>query len=113
MSEMDEREFLVRQDGLLIGIAALALLSGMHFSPYFDPAFLLVRFFGPALFISTPLLLYYLTSLLLATTALILGGIPAALFERFTGRTRSDPTSLAVWLVGVGILAAPSMLSMG
>ena len=35
----DDREKLIRQDGLLIGIAGASLLSGMHFSPFFDPAF--------------------------------------------------------------------------
>jgi hypothetical protein len=108
--QMDERESLLRQDGLLIGIAGFALLSGMHFSPYFDPAFLLVRFFGPGFFISSPLLLYYFTSLLLATTALMLGGIPAAIFERVTGRTQSDATSLCIWLAGVGIIALPALV---
>lgn len=111
--QMDERESLLRQDGLLIGIAALALISGMHFSPYFDPAFLLVRFFAPAFFISTPLLLYYFTSLLLATTALIIAGIPAAIFERVTGRTQSDAKSLGVWLVGLGVIAFPAFAAMG
>jgi hypothetical protein len=108
--EMDDRESLLRQDGLLIGIAGLALLSGMHFSPYFDPAFLLVRFFGPSFFITSPLLLYYFTSLLLATTALMLGGIPAAIFERMTGRTESDAVSLCVWLGCVGVIALPALV---
>jgi hypothetical protein len=110
---MDEREAILRQDGLYIGIAVLALLSGMHFSPYFDPAFLLVRFFAPAFFVSSPLLLYYFTSLILATTALILGGIPAALFERTTGRTQSDATSLCIWMAGVGLIALPALFHMG
>lgn len=110
---MDDRETILRQDGLYIAIAALALLSGMHFSPYFDPAFLLVRFFAPAFFVSSPLLLFYFTSLILATTALLLGGVPAALFERATGRTQSDVTSLCIWMVAVAVIAIPALLHMG
>jgi len=110
---MDEREEILRHDGLFIGIAGLALLSGMHFSPYFDPAFLLVRFFAPAFFVSSPLLLFYFTSLILSTTALILGGIPAALFERWTGRTRSDTASLCLWMAGVGLIALPALFNIG
>jgi hypothetical protein len=113
MTEQVDREALLRQDGFLIGIAGLALLSGMHFSPYFDPAFLLVKFFGPAFFISTPVLLFYFTSLLLSTTALIVGGIPAAIFERVTGRTRSDAMSLGIWLLGVAIIAFPALARSG
>ncbi len=113
MTEQVDRETLLQQDGFLIGIAGLSLLSGMHFSPYFDPAFLLVKFFGPAFFVTTPLLLFYFTSLILSTTALIIGGIPAAIFERATGRTRSDAVSLGIWLVGVGIIAFPALVYSG
>ncbi len=104
---MEQREDLVRQDGLLVGIAGLSLLCGMHFSPYFDPAFLLVKFFGPAFFVGSPLILFYFTSLLVSVTALILAGVPAAIFERMTGRTRSDPVSLGIWLAGLVLLAIP------
>ena len=79
----DDRETLIRQDGLLIGIAGASLLSGMHFSPLFDPAFVLVKFLiAPAFFISSPLLLFYFTSLLVSVSCLIVAGVPAALYER-------------------------------
>jgi hypothetical protein len=110
---MDEREALLRQDGLLVGIAGLSLLCGMHFSPYFEPAFILVKFFGPAFFVGSPLVLFYFTSLLLSTTALIVAGVPAAIFERVTGRTRSDGISLGIWLVGLLALAFPALLAAG
>jgi len=113
MTGQVDRESLLRQDGFLVGIAGLSLVSGMHFSPYFDPAFLLVKFFGPAFFLSTPILLFYFTSLLVSTTALILGGIPAAIFERATGRTRSDAMSLGIWLAGVGVIAFPALVRSG
>jgi hypothetical protein len=111
MSTMDEREALLRQDGLLVGIAGLSLLCGMHFSPYFEPAFILVKFFGPAFFVGSTLILFYFTSLLLSVTALIVAGVPAAIFERATGRTRSDGISLGIWLAGLVALASPALFA--
>jgi hypothetical protein len=106
----DEREALLLQDGLLIGIAGASLLSGMHFSAYFDPAFILVKFLvAPAFFISSPLLLFYFTSLLVSVACLIVGGVPAALYERFSGRRTSDGASLGIWLAGVLALALPAV----
>lgn len=107
-----ERETLLRRDGLLIGIAALSLLNGMHFSPFFDYAAVYLGGFLTGLFISSPLLLFYFTSLLLSAATLLLAGIPAALFERFTGRKDSDGTSLGIWLGATAVLAAPSILGL-
>ena len=84
------------------------MLNGMHFSPWFDPVSILIRPFAPAFFITSPLLVFYFTSLFLSTATLIAGGIPAALFERFTGRTASDSTSRLIWMLSTGALAAPA-----
>lgn len=109
--DLDQREALLRRDGMLIGIAGLSLLNGMHFSPLFDPAFVLFRVFAPGFFVNSPLLLFYFTSLLLSAATLVVSGIPAALFERFTGRRESDMTSLAIWLATVGAIAVVSLLN--
>lgn len=105
----EERETLLRRDGFLIGIAALSLLNGMHFSPFFDLAAVYLGSFLAGLFISSPLLLFYFTSLLLSAATLLLAGIPAALFERFTGRKDSDNASLGIWLATTMALALPSI----
>jgi hypothetical protein len=109
--DLDQREALLKRDGMLIGIAAASLINGMHFSPFFDPAFLLLRAFAPGFLSSSPLLMFYFTSLLLSATALVLTGVPAALFERFTGRKDSDTISLAIWLVTGAALAAITLLN--
>jgi len=109
----DDREKLIRQDGLLIGIAGASLLSGMHFSPFFDPAFVLVKFLvAPAFFISSPLLLFYFTSLLVSVSCLIVAGVPAALYERARHPGTSSGTSLGIWLAGLLVLAAPVFFGM-
>jgi len=115
MSNLDHdsqeaRARLATQDGLVVGIAGFALLNGLHNSPFFDPAFVLIKPFAPAFFIGSNVLLFYFTSLMLSTLTVMLAGIPAALFERATGRTRSDSMSLGIWLVGVLLLTLPSFL---
>jgi hypothetical protein len=35
--------------------------------------------------------------------------VPAALYERFSGRGASDGTSLSIWLAGVLTLALPAV----
>lgn len=105
----DERAALLRRDGMLLAIALVSLLNGMHFSPYFDPVFVLMRPFAPAFFISSPILLFYLTSLTISIFVVVLAGVPAALFERATGRTRSDVVSLGIWLIGTIIIGLPGI----
>jgi hypothetical protein len=107
---MDERETALRQDGFLLGIATLGLVNGMHFSPLYDGAFVLLRPILATLFITSPVVQFYLSSLLLAVGSVLLAGIPAALFERLTGRKESDPTSLTIWLGGTALLALPAFL---
>jgi hypothetical protein len=109
--DLDQRAELLKRDGMLIGIAALSLLNGMHFSPLFDPAFLVFRAFAPGFFVNSPLLLFYFTSLLLSASTLILTGVPAALFERFTGRRESDAVSLGIWMGTAAILAIYTLLN--
>lgn len=111
MDDQDQRAAMMQKDGLLIGIAGLSLVCGMHFSPYFDPAFVLVSvLIAPGFFLTSKILLFYFTSLLVAIAALAIAGVPAAIFERATGRTESDMTSMLIWLVGCFILAVPALM---
>jgi hypothetical protein len=110
--ELDERSKLMRRDSFIVAIAGLSLVNGTHFSPLFDPAFLLFRNFAPAFFISSQVLVFYFTSLFLATFTLILAGVPAALFERFTGRKDSDVASLGIWLACLVPLTLPSLMAL-
>ncbi|WP_088343208.1 MULTISPECIES: hypothetical protein [Rhodomicrobium] len=109
--DVSRRSSLLKRDLLLVGIAASSLLNGIYLSPLFDPAFATLRQFAPGFFISAPLLLLYFTSLLLAAATLVVAGVPAALFERLTGRTHTDAASLGVWLAATALLAAPSLLA--
>ena len=109
---MDDRERLLKQDGYLIGIATASLVCGMHFSPWFD------LFAGPiaaimsGFYITSPLLLFYFASLVVSVGAVMLAGIPAAIYERRTGRAQSDATSLAIWLGCTLLLALPALANL-
>lgn len=92
-----------------IGIAFFGMINGM-FSPLrvfayvFSKMFMVVPLFG-----SESLILYF-SSLMLGTATVILGGIPAAIYERFSGvEEDSTEASLWIWLAGTAILAVPAM----
>ncbi|MCA0320248.1 MAG: hypothetical protein LCH88_19485 [Proteobacteria bacterium] len=106
---MEDREKLLKQDGYLIGIATLGLVNGMHVSPWFEPAFVLLRPLLASFYITSPVLQFYFASLVLAVTAVLVAGVPAAIFERVTGRTESDGRSLAVWLIALFVVSLPAL----
>ncbi len=106
----DDREDILRRDGLTIGIAGMSLLNGMHFSAYFDPVFILMKQFAPGFFISSPLLIFYFTSLFISALTLAIGGIPAAIYERGKNLETSNATSMWIWLGGILLLTIPTLL---
>lgn len=112
MAELENREDLLKRDVLLLATAGVSLLNGMHFSPYFDPVFILLKPFIAGTLLSTPLVLFYLTSIFISLMTLLIAGIPAALYERFRGLKDSDSSSLGIWLAGTLLLAAPSLMAM-
>lgn len=108
----EDREDILRRDGIVIGIAGMSVLNGMHFSAYFDPAYILMKQFAPGFFITSPLLIFYFTSLFISALTLVIGGVPAAIYERGRGLEQSTPTSLWIWLGGIGFLTIPTLLQM-
>jgi hypothetical protein len=55
-------------------------------------------------------LFFYFGALTLSTATIILGGIPAAIYERFVGaEDDSTEASLWIWLAGTGILTLPAI----
>jgi hypothetical protein len=112
MDDMQSRETILKKDMMIVGIMGLALLNGMHFSPWYDIAFLLAKpFLAVSFWITSPIIAFYLTSLALSTLSIMLAGIPAAIFERVTGRTESDTISLYIWLGAMVIITIPALLA--
>ncbi|MBI5261013.1 MAG: hypothetical protein HY852_04250 [Bradyrhizobium sp.] len=91
-----------------IGIAFFGMINGIFNQLALIFALLYVQpLAGPLLFGSVPLTLMF-ASLMVSTATVILGGIPAAIYERVTGAQDSNNVSLWIWLAGTAILALPA-----
>lgn len=93
-----------------VGIAFFGMVNGIFNQLALLFALIHVQILAPALlFGSVPLTLMF-SSLMVATGTIILGGIPAALFERFVGaKDDSTDVSMWIWLAGTGILTIPAI----
>jgi hypothetical protein len=103
----------MRRDGLLVGVVGVGALNGLHYSPYFDPAVILMKPFVQVTFFATsPIIIFYFTALVLSTLTIMLAGVPAALYERLRGLRESDANSYYIWLGGVILLALPTLFNL-
>ena len=93
-----------------IGIAFFGMINGLFNQVFLLIALVHVQILAPALlFGSVPLTLMF-SSLMVSTATVILGGIPAAIYERYVGATDdSTEVSLWIWLAGTGLLTLPAM----
>ncbi len=93
-----------------VGIAFFGMINGIFNQLALLYALIHVQILAPALlFGSVPLTLMF-ASLMVSTATVILGGIPAALYERFVGANDdSTEVSLWIWLAGTGILTIPAI----
>ena len=101
---MKERNFYY------IGIAFFGMINGIFNQLALLFALIHVQVLAPSLlFGSVPLTLMF-SSLMVSTATIILGGIPAAIYERFVGaKDDSTVTSLWIWLAGTAILTLPAI----
>jgi uncharacterized membrane protein len=107
--DQQERQDTMQRDVLLVATVGTSLLNGMHFSPLFDPILFLLKPFVAAI-VTSPLVLLYLTSMLISLVTLMIGGIPAALYERVRGHAQSTPLSLGIWLITTAIVSLPGLM---
>lgn len=113
MQDLDDRQNIMQRDVLLVAIAGMSLLNGMHFSPYFDPTAILLRPFLAGTPLGTPLVFLYLSSMFTSLMSVLLAGVPAALYERATGLKASTPVSLGIWLGAIFLITLPTFFAMG
>lgn len=111
MTDMHDREQMMKRDVTLVATAGLSLLNGMHFSPWFDPVAILLKPFVAGTFLGTPLVFLYLSSIFISAMTLLIAGVPAALYERFNKLEESTPTSLYIWLGCTILLTAHALLA--
>ena len=92
-----------------IGIAFFGMINGIFNQLALVFALLYVQpLAGPLLFGSVPLTLLF-ASLMVSTATVILGGIPAAVYERLAGVSDSNDISLWIWLAATALLALPAI----
>ena len=92
-----------------IGIAFFGMINGIFNQLALIFTLLYVQLLaGPLLFGNLSLTLMF-ASLMVSTATVILGGIPAAIYERVTGASESSTASLWIWLAGTAILALPAV----
>jgi hypothetical protein len=93
-----------------IAIAFFGMINGL-----FNPDWLLfslihVQILAPALLFGSVSLTLMFSSLMVSTATIILGGIPAAIYERVIGaKEDSTNASLWIWLAGTAILTLPAI----
>jgi len=93
-----------------IGIAFFGMINGLFNQTAVLFALLHVQILSPALLFGSVSLTLFFSSLMVSTATIILGGIPAAIYERATGaRQDSTPTSLWIWLAGTAVLTIPAI----
>lgn len=92
----------------IIGIAGLGILNGL-FSPMLSYAVVLHGLWLPAFIPVTPSFLFMFASLLVSTVTIMLAGVPAALFERFSGKTETTGTSVLIWIGTLALLSIPAV----
>ena len=93
-----------------IAIAFFGMINGLFNQTWLLFALIHVQVLAPALLLgSVPLTLLF-SSLMVSTATIILGGIPAAIYERVAGiRDDSSETSLWIWLAGTAVLTLPAI----
>ena len=97
------------QTGLFF-VLGVAMLNGL-FSPALRIVVLFAPVWYPALLPQVPSLLFFISSLLVATFTLMIAGVPAAVYERLSGARESDFVSMGIWLLGVLVLTAPAAVN--
>lgn len=103
---------LLRRDVPLAATVALAVVNGMPLTSLYDSVSQILYVFTRGSPLNDQDFLDYATPLAISVMTLLLGAIPAALYERLRGLKESTPVSLGIWLAATGLIALPSLASL-
>jgi hypothetical protein len=110
MQAQSSRQWLLR--GVLFAVTtALAVINGLPLTPFFDSISYILYLFTRGSSFITGDVLFYGTTAFIAVMTLLVGGVPAAVYERIRGLQASTPVSLGIWLVATALLALPALRS--
>jgi hypothetical protein len=93
-----------------IGIAFFGTINGLFNQVWLLFALIHVQVLAPALLFGSTGLTLMFSSLMVSTATVILGGIPAAIYERMVGiKDDSNVVSLWIWLAATAVLTLPAV----
>lgn len=93
-----------------VGIAFFGMINGIFNQTALLFALIHVQVLAPALLFGSTGLTLMFSSLMVSTATIIIAGIPAALYERFSGaKDDSNVVSLWIWLAGTALLTLPAI----
>ena len=93
---------------MFAAILGVCLLNGLT-SPILPIVVALAPVWMPEIIPLIPETVFHGASLVVAFGTLLIGGVPAALYERLSGQERSDTWSMGVWLASVTVLSLPGI----
>jgi hypothetical protein len=97
------------RNAFYVGIAAFGMINGLFNQVWLLFALVHVQVLAPALLFGSVSLTLMFSSLMVSTATIILGGIPAAIYERVKGHNDSSDLSLWIWLAGTAVLTIPAI----
>ena len=93
-----------------IGIAFFGMINGLFNQDALIFTLVHMQILARALLFGSVSLTLMFSSLMVSTATIILGGIPAAIYEHVAGaKDDSTEVSLWIWLAGTAILTLPAM----
>ena len=93
-----------------VAIAFFGMINGLFNQAVVPFAYLFAKVLAPALLFGSESLTLMFASLMASTATIIVGGVPAAIYERYVGaKDDSTEISLWIWLAGTGILTLPAV----
>jgi hypothetical protein len=99
----------VERNFYYIGIAFFGMINGMFNQVALLFTLIHMQVLAPALLFGSTGLTLMFSSLMVSTATIILGGIPAALYERYVGAKDDSTTiSLWIWLAATALLTLPA-----
>ena len=100
-------DILLKRTLPLALIVALAVAHGAILSPLYDFVSYFVSAFSRRTMFYHPQVQEIFPSVLIALFTLLLGGIPAAIYERVRGLPQSSSASMLIWLLTTMLITAP------
>lgn len=99
---------------LFLIVVALSAIGGMTFPEEFRKlAMVLVIPIMPEVFPKSPAWIYFFAQILIASSILLLSGVPAALYERLWVDDRTSLVPMFIWIGCAIVLSLPALRRLG